>query len=260
MSDKLLKAKNITKIYNLGKKNENRVLKDISLEIDSGEFVCVMGPSGSGKTTLINNLSTIDIPTKGDIFIEGKNVTEMSENELCHFRTNKLGFVFQSFNIIESLSNYDNMSLPLLLVKMDKNEIDQRINEICEQLNIQNIVQKYPKECSGGEIQRVAIARAIISKPKLIIADEPTGNLDSTHSCDLLDIFTDLNKIGITILMVTHDPFIASYSSRFLYIKDGAINHEIERGDMTQREYYLKIDNICSNAYKKILNEERRRF
>ncbi|MFR7590116.1 MAG: ABC transporter ATP-binding protein [Longibaculum sp.] len=255
MNNKLLVAKSITKIYNLGEKNENKVLKEISLEINSGEFVCVMGSSGSGKTTLINNLSTIDIPTKGDILIEGKNVKNMSEKELCDFRTEKLGFVFQSFNIIESLNNYDNISLPLLLTKIDKNEIKERINEICEKLNIQNIIQKYPRECSGGEIQRVAIARAIISKPKLIIADEPTGNLDSNNSCDLLDILSNLNKDGITILMVTHDPFIASYSSRFLYIKDGVIMHEIKRGDMSQKDYYLKIDDICSNAYKKILNK-----
>lgn len=255
-NNKIITAKKLTKIYNLGKKNQNKVLKDISLEIDSGEFVCIMGASGSGKTTLINNLSTVDIPTKGDIFIEGKNINEMSENELCDFRNRKLGFVFQSFNIIESLTIYDNISLPLLLTKIDNETLDKRINKLCKQLNIQNIIQKYPRECSGGEVQRAAIARAIVSNPKLIIADEPTGNLDSHSSCSLLEILSELNKTGITILMVTHDPFIASYSSRLLYIKDGVITHEIKKDNLSQKEYYLKIDDICSNAYKKMLNRE----
>lgn len=258
MTNKLLIAKNITKIYNLGEKNQNKVLDGISLEINSGEFVCIMGASGSGKTTLINNLSTIDIPTKGDVFIEGKNVTQMSEKELCQFRTEKLGFVFQSYNIIESLNNFDNISLPLLLTKINENEINQRINDTCEQLNIKDIIEKYPRECSGGELQRVAIARAIISNPKLIVADEPTGNLDSINSYDLLEILTKLNKNGISILMVTHDPFIASYSSRLLYIKDGKILHELEKGDDSQQEYYYKIDKICSNDIQRAFKERKK--
>lgn len=256
MIDKVITAKNITKIYNLGKINQNKVLNNISLEIDAGEFVCIMGASGSGKTTLINNLSTVDFPTSGDILIEGENIKAMTEKELCNFRTNKLGFVFQSFNLIESLNIYDNISMPLLLAKLDNKTIDDRINKVCEQLNIENLIQKYPRECSGGEIQRIAIARAIVSNPKLIIADEPTGNLDSHNSCGLLEILSDLNEMGITILMVTHDPFIASYSSRVLYIKDGIITHEIKRGNLNQKDYYLKIDDICSSAYKKMLSRE----
>ena len=253
--DKLIIVDNLTKIYNVGTKNENKVLNDISLEINNGEFVCIMGTSGSGKTTLINNLSTIDTPTKGRISIDGKDISLMNEKELCDLRKQNIGFVFQSFNLIDSISNFENISLPLLLLSKDKQTIIDKIKIVSKKLNIQNIMQKYPWECSGGEIQRVAIARAIISEPKIIVADEPTGNLDCNNSLELLGILSELNKMGMTIIMVTHDSFVASHSSRMLYISDGSIIHDIKRGDLSQKEYYFKIESVCSNHYQEILNK-----
>ena len=223
--NKILIAKNVTKIYGVGTKNPYTALKDVSLEMEEGEFICVMGPSGAGKSTFINNLSTIDLPTKGFVYINGKEVRQMSEREIGRFRYENLGFIFQEFNLLDSLTIFENIAVPLTLAGKKKKDIQESVNQIAKKLGVEMILNKYPSECSGGQRQRAAICRALVTKPKLIVADEPTGNLDSKNSHELLSLFRDLNvNSGVSILMVTHDPKIASYSSKLLYIKDGVID------------------------------------
>ena len=245
--NKILIAKNVTKIYGVGTKNPYTALKDVSLEMEEGEFICVMGPSGAGKSTFINNLSTIDLPTKGFVYINGKEVRQMSEREIGRFRYENLGFIFQEFNLLDSLTIFENIAVPLTLAGKKKKDIQESVNQIAKKLGVEMILNKYPSECSGGQRQRVAICRALVTKPKLIVADEPTGNLDSKNSHELLSLFRDLNvNSGVSILMVTHDPKIASYSSKLLYIKDGVIDETIERQNMSQKEYFYKIIDINS--------------
>lgn len=245
---KILEAKNITKIYGLDTKNPVTALTDVSLTIEEGEFVCIMGPSGSGKSTLINNISTIDIPTKGLVFINNQEVRQMSEGKIGKFRYENLGFIFQEFNLLDSLTVFENIAVPLTLAKTPKEEMKQRIEKVAKQLGVEALVSKYPGECSGGQRQRVAICRALVTNPKLIVADEPTGNLDSKNSHELLSLFKEMNeKEGVSIVMVTHDPMIASYSSKLLYIKDGVIDAMVERKDMTQKEYFYKIVDVNSS-------------
>lgn len=245
--NKILIAKNVTKIYGVGTKNPYTALKDVSLEMEEGEFICVMGPSGAGKSTFINNLSTIDLPTKGFVYINGKEVRQMSEREIGRFRYENLGFIFQEFNLLDSLTIFENIAVPLTLAGKKKKGIQESVNQIAKKLGVEMILNKYPSECSGGQRQRAAICRALVTKPKLIVADEPTGNLDSKNSHELLSLFRDLNvNSGVSILMVTHDPKIASYSSKLLYIKDGVIDETIERQNMSQKEYFYKIVDINS--------------
>lgn len=245
--NKILIAKNVTKIYGVGTKNPYMALKDVSLEMEEGEFICVMGPSGAGKSTFINNLSTIDLPTKGFVYINGKEVRQMSEREIGRFRYENLGFIFQEFNLLDSLTIFENIAVPLTLAGKKKKDIQESVNQIAKKLGVEMILNKYPSECSGGQRQRAAICRALVTKPKLIVADEPTGNLDSRNSHELLSLFRDLNvNSGVSILMVTHDPKIASYSSKLLYIKDGVIDETIERQNMSQKEYFYKIVDINS--------------
>ena len=245
--NKILFAKNVTKIYGVGTKNPYTALKDVSLEMEEGEFICVMGPSGAGKSTFINNLSTIDLPTKGFVYINGKEVRQMSEREIGRFRYENLGFIFQEFNLLDSLTIFENIAVPLTLAGKKKKDIQESVNQIAKKLGVEMILNKYPSECSGGQRQRAAICRALVTKPKLIVADEPTGNLDSKNSHELLSLFRDLNvNSGVSILMVTHDPKIASYSSKLLYIKDGVIDETIERQNMSQKEYFYKIVDINS--------------
>ena len=206
-----------------------------------------MGPSGAGKSTFINNLSTIDLPTKGFVYINGKEVRQMSEREIGRFRYENLGFIFQEFNLLDSLTIFENIAVPLTLAGKKKKDIQESVNQIAKKLGVEMILNKYPSECSGGQRQRAAICRALVTKPKLIVADEPTGNLDSKNSHELLSLFRDLNvNSGVSILMVTHDPKIASYSSKLLYIKDGVIDETIERQNMSQKEYFYKIVDINS--------------
>lgn len=253
MSKEILVAKNITKIYGLGTSHPVQALTDVSLTMNEGDFVCVMGPSGSGKSTFINNLSTIDIPTKGKVFINGKEIRAMQENEIGRFRYKNLGFIFQEFNLLDSLTVFENIAVPLSLAHVSKDEINQRVNDIAVKLNVDMLLNKFPSECSGGQRQRVAIARALVTNPKLIVADEPTGNLDSKNSHELLELFKKLNQEeGVSILMVTHDSMIASYSSKLLYIQDGEISETIERGDLTQKEYFYKIVDVNSNESQKL--------
>lgn len=238
----VLNAKNVKKIYGLYDEQKVEALKGINLDMVEGEFVCIMGPSGSGKSTLLNVMSTIDLPTKGFVHINGTNVNGMTEYELGQFRYKNLGFIFQEFHLIDSLTIFENIAIPLSLANVNKAEIKERVEAIAKQLNIEMTLQKKPRECSGGQRQRVAIARALVTNPKLIVADEPTGNLDSQNSHELLSIFRRLNKEqGVTILMVTHDATIASYSTKMLRIKDGEIEVELDANGMSQKEYFYKI-------------------
>lgn len=253
MSNEILIADKVTKTYGLGTKNPVTALRDVSLKMYEGDFICVMGPSGSGKSTFINNLSTIDVPTKGKVFINGKEVRTMGENEIGRFRYENLGFIFQEFNLLDSLTIFENIAVPLSLANTPLDEMKQRVQAIAEKLDVAFLLEKYPGECSGGQRQRAAIARALVTNPKLIVADEPTGNLDSKNSHDLLELFKRLNdEEGVSILMVTHDSMIASYSKKLLYIKDGQIAETIDRGQMSQKEYFYKIVDANSVESQKL--------
>ena len=252
----ILKAKNISKIYGLDTKHPVQAIHDISLTIHEGEFVVIMGPSGSGKSTLLNNISTIDIPTQGQIYINEQEIQQMSENQLGKFRYEHFGFIFQDFNLLNSLTVYENIMIPLKLSGCQEKEMIKKVHDITQKLDIEELLDKYPFECSGGQQQRVAIARALITNPSLIIADEPTGNLDSQNSHDILTMFKELNeKEKITIVMVTHDPMIASYSSRFLYMKDGMINQMLERKELNQTDYFYQIVAINSHEMQTMLSK-----
>lgn len=252
MSKEILVASEITKIYGLDTKNPITALKDVSLTMYEGDFICVMGPSGSGKSTFINNLSTIDVPTKGKVFINGTEVRAMGENAIGKFRYENLGFIFQEFNLLDSLTIFENIAVPLTLASVSLSEMKKRVQNIATKLNIEMLLDKYPQECSGGQRQRAAIARALVTNPKLIVADEPTGNLDSHSSHELLELFKQLNDEGTSILMVTHDSMIASYSKKLLYIKDGEIAETLERENLSQKDYFYKIVDVNSNESQKL--------
>jgi putative ABC transport system ATP-binding protein len=253
VSKQILVAENITKIYGLGTSHPLKALDNVSLSMNEGDFVCVMGPSGSGKSTFINNLSTIDIPTKGKVFINDKEVRTMGEGEIGKFRYQNLGFIFQEFNLLDSLTIFENIAVPLSLAHLSKTAINERVMKIAQRLDIESLLNKYPSECSGGQRQRVAIARALVTHPKLIVADEPTGNLDSQNSHELLELFKQLNEEeGVSILMVTHDSMIASYSQKLLYLKDGKIAETVEKNDLSQKEYFYKIVDVNSNESQKL--------
>ena len=241
----ILETRNLTKSYNLEQENEFEALHGISFKAEAGEFICVMGPSGSGKTTFINNISTVDFPTKGQVLIDGINIRSMTSNELGRFRSQNLGFVFQEFNLLDTHTLYENIAMPLALARVKKSEIRPRVEAMARQMDIEGILRKYPRECSGGQRQRGAICRALIMNPKIIIADEPTGNLDRRNSNEFLALIDRLNRDqGVTIIMVTHDPLVASYSSRLVYIKDGVIEQTILRENMTQEQYFEKITEL----------------
>lgn len=240
--NEVLKATGIEKVYGIHTKQPFKALSGIDLTIHENDFICIMGPSGSGKSTFINVISTIDKPTGGTVLIGDTNVTDMSESQLGRFKYENLGFIFQDFNLIGSLTIAENIAVPLSLSHKSKQEIFDDINEVTKKLGIDHLIHKYPEECSGGQRQRAAIARALVNHPKLIIADEPTGNLDSENSHEILRLFKQLNKEdGVTILMVTHDSMIASYSKKLLFIKDGELETTIEKQDKTQKEYYYEI-------------------
>lgn len=239
MKDVLI-AKNVKKVYG-SRGNIYPALDDINLTIKEGEFIGIMGPSGAGKTTLLNVVATIDKPTSGTVIIDGDDIVKMNEDKLSLFRRNKLGFIFQDFNLLNTLTVKENIVLPLALSKVSLNEIEKRVIEVASILGIGDILKKYPYEISGGQKQRTAAARAIINKPKLVLADEPTGALDSKSSSELLNLMTDLNKNNnATIMVVTHDPFAASYCKRIVFIKDGVLYTELNRGG-SRKEFYDKI-------------------
>ncbi|MFP4015414.1 MAG: ABC transporter ATP-binding protein [Halanaerobiales bacterium] len=242
----VLVARNLKKVYG-GRGTSYTALHGIDLTIKEGEYVAVMGPSGAGKTTLLNLIATIDSPTEGEILIGGNNVVKMSEAELSSFRRDKLGFIFQDYNLLDNLTVKENIVLPLALARADHNIIEKRIGEIASTLQIGDILEKYPYEISGGQKQRTAASRAVISQPELILADEPTGNLDSSSSKELLEYLTGLNKAyQATILMVTHDAFAASYCKRILFIKDGRIYTELNRGS-SRKEFFQKIMDVLKS-------------
>ncbi|MCI9637377.1 MAG: ABC transporter ATP-binding protein [Hungatella sp.] len=254
MSATILETRGLTKIYNLEQENEFEALHGISFKVEAGEFICVMGPSGSGKTTFINNISTVDFPTKGQVIIDGVNVRSMTANELGRFRGQNLGFVFQEFNLLDTHTLYENIAMPLVLARVKKAEIRPRVEAMARQMDIEKILHKYPGECSGGQRQRGAICRALIMNPKIIIADEPTGNLDRRNSNEFLALIDRLNRDqGVTVIMVTHDPLIASYSSRLVYIKDGVIEQTILRENLTQKEYFDKITELNASESRGFL-------
>lgn len=237
----ILEVKNIEKYYG-NKKNLTKAINNISFEVDKGEFVGIMGPSGSGKTTLLNCIATIDKVTTGSIKIDNKDITTLSRKNIEKFRRENLGFIFQDFNLLDTLSVYENISLALSVIGVKGNDIDIQVKQVANKLNISDILNKFPYEISGGQKQRVASARAIITNPSLILADEPTGALDSKSSRILLESISNLNKtLNSTIMMVTHDAFTASYCKRILFIKDGKIFNELIRGNDSRKEFFKRI-------------------
>lgn len=238
--EKTLSIKNIEKYYG-NKGNIVKAIDDISFDVFKGEFVGVMGPSGSGKTTLLNTISTIDEVSAGHIYINEKDLTEITLKEIAKFRRENLGFIFQDFNLLDTLTIHENIALALTINRTKKNEIDSRVADVAKELGIEDILSKYPYEVSGGQKQRAAVARALITHPKLVLADEPTGALDSKSSTELLNLFSDINSAGQTIVMVTHSTKAASHASRVLFIKDGKLFHQIYRGAMNNDDMYQKI-------------------
>ena len=226
--------------------NQVQALSDVSFSVETGEYVEIMGESGSGKTTLLNILAALDQPTSGKVFLDGKDLTMVKEREIAAFRRDNLGFVFQDFNLLDTFSLKDNIFLPLVLAGKSPKEMELLLNPIAEQLGITHLLEKYPYEVSGGQKQRAAVARALISKPKLILADEPTGALDSKSTDGLLDVFSAIHATGQTILMVTHSTKAASRADRILFIKDGVLFHQIYRGGCTNEQLYQKISDTLT--------------
>ncbi len=239
--ENVLEVKNIEKYYG-NKSNLTKAIDNISFNVRKGEFVGIMGASGSGKSTLLNCISTIDRVTAGHIVVNGDDITKLNGNKLNKFRREELGFIFQDFNLLDTLTAYENIAIALTIQKVPAKEIDRRVQDIAEKLGIKDILKKYPYQVSGGQKQRIASARAIITNPQLVLADEPTGALDSKSARQLLENFELLNqKLNATILMVTHDAFTASYAKRILFIKDGKIFNEIVKGNDTRKQFFEKI-------------------
>ncbi len=246
MDNVILEVENIQKYYG-NKANITKAIDDISFQVREGEFVGIMGPSGSGKTTLLNCISTIDTVTAGHIRIENEDITALRGGKLSDFRREKLGFIFQQFNLLDTLTAYENIALALSILNVPARKIDAQIRETAKLLNIEEILTKYPYEMSGGQQQRVAAARAIVTKPALILADEPTGALDSRSARMLLSQLEQLNQSQqATILMVTHDAMSASYCNRILFIKDGRVFQELVKGNTDRKEFYSRILNVVS--------------
>lgn len=239
-----LVVKNLKKVYS-SKFNDVVVnaLNDVSFSVEEGEFVAIMGESGSGKTTLLNILSALDKPTKGTVLLDGKDMSQINEKQLSSFRRKNLGFVFQDFNLLDAFNLKDNILLPLVLSNESYEVMEKKLDVISNKINIKHILKKYPYEVSGGQKQRVAIARALISQPKLILADEPTGALDSNSSTQILQEFKAINEDGQTILMVTHSVKAAASANRVLFIKDGIVYNQIYKGNSNEQEFYDKISN-----------------
>ena len=248
----LLEAKNIRKVYatRFGG-NQVQALTDVSFTVDKGEYVAIMGESGSGKTTLLNILAALDRPTSGTVLLDGKDISAIRENQLAAFRRDQLGFVFQDFNLLDTFSLKDNILLPLVLQGMNWREMEANLLPIANQLRIANLLEKYPYEVSGGQKQRAAVCRALITHPRLILADEPTGALDSRATDALLDVFQQINQTGQTLLMVTHSLKAASRAGRILFIRDGQVYHQLYRGEMTNEQFYEKISDALTVMTRK---------
>ena len=242
----ILRVDQVTKTYGKRGEKQYQALKGVNFAVNSGEFVAIMGASGSGKTTLLNILSTLDKPTSGNVFINHQDNSTLNANQLANFRSRQIGFIFQDFNLLENLTNRENIALPLSLRGIAPRKIDPLVDKIATRLGIKEILAKYPAEVSGGQKQRVAAARALVHEPAILLADEPTGALDSKSARELLFTMADLNQNdGITTLMVTHDPFAASFASRILFIKDGQIGEQmLKNGQSRQEFYHLLIDHL----------------
>lgn len=239
----ILELKNVKKTYK-AKNIETKALKGINLSVEKGEFISIMGESGSGKTTLLNIIATFDKATSGSIILNNKNLNLLKDKKISKFRRKELGFVFQDFNLLDQFNNRDNIFLPLVLSNEKVSVMKDRLDKIKTKLGIENLLEKYPYEISGGQKQRVAIGRAIITKPSLLLCDEPTGALDSHSSEMIMNLFSDINKSGQTVLMVTHSLRASSYAKRILFIKDGIIYHEIYRSENeSQLEFMERITN-----------------
>lgn len=242
----MLQVKNIEKYYG-AKNNVTKALDRVSFDVADGEFIAIMGASGSGKTTLLNCISTIDTVSAGDILLNGENIAELPDSELARFRREQLGFVFQDFNLLDTLTIEENIGLALTLNHSDPNAVQRQISNVAQKLGITDILGKFPYQVSGGQKQRAACARAIVAGQSLLLADEPTGALDSKSSKNLLEIMTAMNRdMGATILMVTHDAYSASYAGRVLFLKDGRIFNELMRGDRTRSVFYHEILDILA--------------
>lgn len=248
----LLEAKNIRKVYatRFGG-NQVQALTDVSFTVDEGEYVAIMGESGSSKTTLLNILAALDRPTSGTVLLDGKDISAIRENQLAAFRRDQLGFVFQDFNLLDTFSLKDNILLPLVLQGMNWREMEANLLPIANQLRIANLLEKYPYEVSGGQKQRAAVCRALITHPRLILADEPTGALDSRATDAVLDVFQQINQTGQTLLMVTHSLKAASRAGRILFIRDGQVYHQLYRGEMTNEQFYEKISDALTVMTRK---------
>lgn len=244
----ILEVNNLKKVYTTRFGGQHiQALKNVSFSVEDGEFVAIMGESGSGKTTLLNILASLDKPTSGEVLLNSKNIVKIPEKEISAFRRDNLGFVFQDFNLLDTLTISENIALALTINKVPAGEIDGRVQEMSSKLNITDILKKYPYQVSGGQKQRCACARAIINNPKLILADEPTGALDSHSSQMLLSTIQSINEtLGATILMVTHDAFSASYANRILFLRDGTIFTEIRKGNDSRRTFFNKILDVLT--------------
>ncbi|UEX90202.1 ABC transporter ATP-binding protein [Staphylococcus ratti] len=236
----LLSVRYLQKVYGKGI-NTVTALKDMNFDIQEGEFVAIMGESGSGKSTLLNLIATFDRPTEGTITINGQALHQLKNKSVASFRRDELGFVFQDFNVLDTMSNKDNVLMPLVLSNVDVKTMQDRIVHVTRQLGIETLLEKYPYQVSGGQRQRVAIARALINKPQLLLADEPTGALDSKTSDEIMNMFKEINHNQQTILMVTHSIRDASFANRILFIKDGSLYHELYKGEETQQAFQKRI-------------------
>lgn len=241
MTREIVKTQNLHKVYDQNSERPYEALKGISFTVDEGDFVGIMGASGSGKTTLLNILATLDKPTSGSVQIDGNDITQLTSNEMSDFRSQKLGFIFQDFNLLETLTVFENIALPLSLQNIKGRLTNQKVRESAAKLGIEELLAKYPTQLSGGQKQRVAAARALVSNPFIIFGDEPTGALDSTNARELLDTLKNINRQGVSVLLVTHDPFSASFCKRILFIKDGKIGDEIQAGNRDRTQFYQEI-------------------
>lgn len=237
----LLQLNHVQRTDNANSTHPVTALKDINFTVEDGEYVAIMGESGTGKSTLLNIIATLEQATGGQAILNGQDLGALTKDEAARYRREHLGFIFQHFNLLDSLSNRDNIYLPLVLAKTDPTIMERRLHPLMKRLRIEKIIDRFPSEVSGGQQQRVAIARALIAQPDLLLADEPTGALDSNTSAEILELFDDVNKNGQTILMVTHSAAAASHAKRTLFIKDGRIYHELFRGDLSMKKYQEEI-------------------
>ena len=243
----LLEVRHLKKVYTTRfGGNQVEALRNVNFTVEAGEYVAIMGESGSGKTTLLNILAALDRPTSGEILLNGKSLSKISQNKLAAFRRDNLGFVFQDFNLLDTFSIQDNIYLPLVLAGVLYEEMERRLKPIAETLDISHILKKFPYEVSGGQKQRAAVARALITEPQIILADEPTGALDSKASDTLLRLFGQVNRAGQTILMVTHSVKAASHAKRVLFLQDGEVYHQLYKGDQTSEQLYAKISDTLT--------------